>query len=69
VPRSLSPVPGRPRAVALVLLGACARKPPAPAVFQPTLAAATAVAQQRYAGDLVVFLSDGSPSCRQARAR
>ncbi|HEY6141292.1 MAG TPA: hypothetical protein VI670_26350 [Thermoanaerobaculia bacterium] len=36
-------------------------------MFQPTLAAATAVAQQRYGGDLVVFLSDGSPACRQAR--
>jgi hypothetical protein len=49
-------------------VAACARRQPAaPGVFQPTLAAATAVAQQRYGGDLVVFLSDTSPTCAQVR--
>ena len=51
----------------LAAAAACARHQPAPGIFQPTLAAATALAQQRYAGDLVVFISDGSPACRQAR--
>jgi hypothetical protein len=53
-------------AVALVVLWSCSRQP-APGVFQPTLAAAGAEARQRYAGDLVVFVSNGSPACRQAR--
>lgn len=56
--------------IALIVLASCARKPaPAPAALQPSLEAATAVAQQRYAGDLVVFLSDGSEACRQARSQ
>ena len=44
---------------------ACGREP-APALFQPTLEAATNVARQRYNGDLIVFVSDGSSVCRHA---
>lgn len=52
--------------MALIVLASCARQP-APGALQPSLDAATAVARQRYGGDLVVFVSDGSEACRQAR--
>jgi hypothetical protein len=35
--------------------------------FQPTLEAAVAVARQRHGGDLIVFVCDRSPMCRETR--
>ena len=52
--------------LSILLLFSCAREPVSP-VFQPTLHAADLVARQRYGGDLIVFVSDGSHVCRRVR--
>ena len=51
--------------LALVIVS-CGRRAASPP-FQPTVEAAVAVARQRYGGDLIVFVCDRSPMCRETR--
>ena len=46
----------------------CGREPATPP-FQPTLADGSRVARQRFGGDLIVFVSDGSSVCQRARSQ
>ena len=52
--------------LSILLLFSCAREP-VPPVFQPTLQAGDLVARQRYGGDMIVFVSDGSAECRRVQ--
>jgi hypothetical protein len=50
----------------MLVFFSCVREP-ASTVFQPSFDAAQRLARQRYGGDLIVLISDGSAACRRVR--